>query len=771
MARTAAGVRLDVEYIVQASLGRTYEFDWTQGTAADLSVEHNGTALEREAYSVTLGPNGVGGTVTLAASGPHAATLAEGDRIRLLRDTVANERAAFGDSGFATAHAARVMSEHVLRLLQELATRLQVHGDIILSDDEINTLIASGVASGVKPYAVSGGPDIALGNTDFGGTVEQSLDRNRCRYDTATHTIVLVSNDGTELRLTLPQAGEAHAGLPAHGQADAGQVLTVESDGQGVSWDPVTGAKVVLDASGFNGNLASGDTDAQKLAAKVDALALGLGRGAVDLRIAELVPGWARMAQRFTDKQREVFNAFEGDAWQDSTTIKVATTFSTTATPSNPENLTYQSEVVTGPRYTNVYAVLEVPDGEAASREHRRLLIGQLPPVVLDGATQADAAAGNTYYTVLLADVPASTTLKVQEREAFQMDPNRVANVPADWAVRGQPRPRTSDFQLRNGALQGLSVTHSARNVFGNLQLYSPTVDLDSTDYSRAKFSSRVRVTLSQKSDAGISFHATNAQDSIEISGFTFSSLVKAYTSGQTTGDLIASAPVHLSGGTIGTVEFYLADNANNELGVQVAYKGSTGSSSFALGFHEVTDADGVHPADSGTAPRSFLVSSSPSSTVSVTTAEQTADVNTGRLAGWTSPWTTVVELPPMLAHQAGRVNVQAHVYGARSTAPTDNGDRMNLQSRLIRTRGSVDTVLLEQIDYGPRSLFSGASPLYANATLVFSEELVKSDLAQHGDVYKVQVKTIQQKPSGARTLDFNTSPIRNFMEVIPIGP
>ena len=79
-------------------------------------------------------------------------------------------------------------------------------------------------------------------------------------------------------------------------------------------------------------------------------------------------------------------------------------------------------------------------------------------------------------------------------------------------------------------------------------------------------------------------------------------------------------------------------------------------------------------------------------------------------------------------------------------------------------------------MDYGPRNLPEAGKPaslgeLYAAASLVFSEELVKSDLAQHGDIYKVQVKTIQQKPSGARTLQFGTSPIHNFMEVIPIGP
>ena len=100
-----------------------------------------------------------------------------------------------------------------------------------------------------------------------------------------------------------------------------------------------------------------------------------------------------------------------------------------------------------------------------------------------------------------------------------------------------------------------------------------------------------------------------------------------------------------------------------------------------------------------------------------VTTVEQTADVNAGRLAGWISPWTQVIALPAMQAHQQGRVNVQAHMYGRRTTAPVDNGDRMSLFSRLVRSRpGQRDHVMLDQADYGPRGLYTGGSALYLAA-------------------------------------------------------
>ena len=97
------------------------------------------------------------------------------------------------------------------------------------------------------------------------------------RYDANAHQlIVLVSNDGTELpSRAAASPGQAHAGLPAHTVADAGQVLTVEADGLTTSWDPVTGAKVVIDASGFTGNLETTDTNAQKVAERLDGLDLG----------------------------------------------------------------------------------------------------------------------------------------------------------------------------------------------------------------------------------------------------------------------------------------------------------------------------------------------------------------------------------------------------------------------------------------------------------------------------------------------------------------
>ena len=366
MARIQAGTRLEITYAVGASLGRTYGFDWAVGDGGDVSVDLKGAAVDRaSAYEVELAVGGAGGQVRFFTPGEYsgAVTLAEGDEVRVFRDTEARERAAFAPNGYATSNAVRVMAGHVHRVLEELASRLETHGRIILGNDEVNALITTALAAGVKAYALAQGREIALGDTDFGGTVEQSLDRNRCRYDSATHSVVLVSNDGTELRLALPEAGAANAGLPAHTAADAGQVLTVEADGLTTSWDPVTGAKVVIDASGFTGNLETTDTSAQKVAERLDGLDLGgdLDQDAVDARVNALVPSWARQTQRFTDEQREVFNAFTGDAWRDSTTIKVATTFSTTATPSNPENFTFQTRVVTGPRYTNVFALIEVP--------------------------------------------------------------------------------------------------------------------------------------------------------------------------------------------------------------------------------------------------------------------------------------------------------------------------------------------------------------------------------------------------------------------------
>ena len=608
MARIQAGTTLDVTYVVQADLGRSYSFSWPLGDSGDVSVEHNGEAVVRTAYAVTVAIGGVGGSVRFLTPQENAGaiTLAAGDRVRILRDTVTRERASFGASGFASSGGVRAMSAHIHRVLEELADRLEVQAEISLTGEQIRSLITGQV----KEYAVSGGRRIALGDL-----LETDADQIEdafvaVGFNPTTRVLTMTTNDGRTQTAAIPGST-----IPVAAAGDVGEPL-VGVLGAPPRYAPVEASKVAVDASGFTGNLATTDDTAQKVADKVDGLTTGAGDGgldtdAVNAAIDARVPSWARMTRRWTDEEREAIHAFTGDAWQQSADIEVATTFSSVVRPANPENFTFAQSTSQGPRYTNVFAIVRLrtsrkdklqlarfriadPGGDADQYQQDTLLSAA------SGVTFLEDELGWSYYTVAVADYPAGETYSGELLVPFMLDPDKVAGLPAPWAVRGQPRPSVADYQLRNGALAGLSVTHSARNVFGNLQLYSPAVDLDADDYSRTKFSSRVRVTLSQKSDAGISFHATNVQDSIEISGFTFSSLITEYTAGQTTGDKIAEAPIHLSGGTIGTVELYLADNAGNELGVQVAYKGSTGSSSFALGFHEVADAEGVHPADGG---------------------------------------------------------------------------------------------------------------------------------------------------------------------------
>ena len=345
---------------------------------------------------------------------------------------------------------------------------------MILSDDEITTL----VVGAVKAYAAAGGRDIALGDTDFAGTVEQSIDRNRISYDESTRTFTFTSNDGTPFTLTLPEAtntvqglserantSEAEAGtshkfidaavlqteltrrLTAHGSGvpqasagDAGEPL-VGVAGADPRYAPVAADKVSVDASGFNGNLGSGDDTAQRALDTIDGLELGSTGGTDEADVNRLidarVPSWARMTQRFTDEQQAVFDAFMGDAWATSTDVKIATVFSTVATPSNPENFTFQNPVVTGPRYTNVFALLEVPVSKKTALAGERLVVGELAPISLMDATHVEDEGGNAYYTIPLADVPASTTLTAESRQQRRFDSNLLGGLPAVWAERG----------------------------------------------------------------------------------------------------------------------------------------------------------------------------------------------------------------------------------------------------------------------------------------------------------------------------------------------
>ena len=93
-----------------------------------------------------------------------------------------------------------------------------------------------------------------------------------------------------------------------------------------------------------------------------------------------------------------------------------------------------------------------------------------------------------------------------------------------------------------------------------------------------------------------------------------------------------------------------------------------------------------------------------------------------------------------------------AHSHIDLVTASGGGGDRLFTETRLVRTRASVDTVLSDNVDYGPRNFPANAantSEVFAAASRRSDEEHVAYDTAMTGDVYKLQIRIVAQRVSG----------------------
>ena len=172
----------------------------------------------------------------------------------------------------------------------------------------------------------------------------------------------------------------------------------------------------------------------------------------------------------------------------------------------------------------------------------------------------------------------------------------------------------------------------------------------------------------------------------------------------------------------------------------------------------------GVWTQIGGAAGDGWLIESAPDANVDVTTPA-------GSDAGAWSAWTTIETAPALAAGQAGRVLVIGEVHAESQAAPAGGGDRIIMETRLIRHRRGADTVLSDQINYSPRNLPASSgttSSAFSRASRASDDEHIAVDTAEVGDVYRLEGRVVQQTTSGTRTLRY--TPARNSLTVVPVG-
>ena len=119
-------------------------------------------------------------------------------------------------------------------------------------------------------------------------------------------------------------------------------------------------------------------------------------------------------------------DALSGGTWADSTTSRVSSPPVTSANPANPENFTFVT-TWSGPRYTNVWLLIRVP--ENANISLLRVAIGDIStsaddPQLLPSSswTEIEQDQGYKFFTVPVADLPASDLVRVQDLTPFALD-------------------------------------------------------------------------------------------------------------------------------------------------------------------------------------------------------------------------------------------------------------------------------------------------------------------------------------------------------------
>ena len=157
-----------------------------------------------------------------------------------------------------------------------------------------------------------------------------------------------------------------------------------------------------------------------------------------------------------------------------------------------------------------------------------------------------------------------------------------------------------------------------------------------------------------------------------------------------------------------------------------------------------------------GTTARSFLIQARPSAAVTL--------AGTGNNTAWTA-WTMIEQTLALTAAHAGNVLVAADFHVSVNTG-SGGGDRCFTEIRLVRTRGSTDTVLVTKPIYGPRN--GGNFGTIGNAASKnASTSLVWHDAAMAGDRYKLEAR-VGTQIAGAKTFTFSTT--GNGLLVVPAG-
>ena len=421
--------------------------------------------------------------------------------------------------------------------------------------------------------------------------------------------------------ITLPSASAtvADGSITANKLAD-GAVSTNKLAG-----GAVTNAKIA------NSTIAEGKL-ATAVVNKLNAQGSGLDQGQVDARIAaakaSAVPvmlGWlqngvykagggqigdaskwaaSNHVHPWREHEAEVFNAFDGDAWEDTTDIEFAVTTAggkdlnfTQGRPATNTARTYHYSSATlndvSPARVNRWLTFRVSeanvdDGSLRANYDLGGTAGAQPPyTVLDQVqdnnfVEVDRwtdSEGNDWvaYSQFMQNLAEATKVGGQRFDKFEIDLDRVdiANI----LQRAHATDRLGSTTLIDGVGAGAFVSSLDGNHRSLFTLFSPTFDLDTAQNQHGEIIGEAVLSLHQLSSQSVGF-GTEHDKTHRFDGFVFASRVRSstvYSATALNGVAIDSIDIYDASTHAGTITLYLARNSNNELGYYYAYQTRTG--------------------------------------------------------------------------------------------------------------------------------------------------------------------------------------------------
>ena len=327
---------------------------------------------------------------------------------------------------------------------------------------------------------------------------------------------------------------------------------------------------------------------------------------------------WSRPPQwRPNGHQQEVFNAFDGSGWGDEGGDAAADAWvSHTAYISDPATLVLSATQFVarganpaGTLMSDRYVIIRVPQAAdfSTTADRYRLVIGNHTEAPADWASThlsstwtalADASETYDYYYVQAPTIPGDENWWVQQFDRFRLDPDRVENVPADWAERGNRTiqvptellPRTPHVQgIHDGPGIGITIVDTDSSVQAAFTALDPPFAVRSGTRGECDVEARLTVATRSDDDLGL---GPDAADTWRITDIVFASsltALAAFAAGTTSTwlEIGDGVDVYRGADKLGKISLYLGRNAQDQVGYFLRYAGGGSMSlNFSLSMH-----------------------------------------------------------------------------------------------------------------------------------------------------------------------------------------